>query len=171
METRSTLQVSNSAPDRLSSQQQVQNIKRYSKHLYDYYWHALNKNKLSPNRFIVFGRGRSGSYALQTLLNSLPNVRCDGEILARHVLFPYTYILAKCAYSKANTYGCKILTPHIKWVQNLTDRDNFIRYLNEQGFKIIYLKRENVLFHALSNVRARVFGFHKKSLTSLHRRS
>lgn len=125
-------------------------------------WYFLNKEKLSPVRFIVFSQGRSGSAALESLLNSLPNMLCEEEILRKPVPLPYVHVLAKCAYSRADIYGCKILTSHVKWVQNLADRENFIRLLYKRDFKIIYLKRENLVLKALSNIRARVYGFHKK---------
>lgn len=137
-------------------------VKRYKNHIYNLLRYRLTKNELSPVRFIIFGRGRSGSTALVSLLNSLQNVYCDGEILNQPVIFPFSHVLAKCANSGANIYGCKILSYQIKSVQPIANRKNFIGRLYKRGFKIIYLKRENLVYHALSNIRARVYGFHKK---------
>lgn len=69
--------------------------------------------------------------------------------------------MAKCAQSRASIYGCKILSYQIKEVQPIKAPMAFVKRLHERGFQIIYLKRDNLVQHGLSNMRARVFGFHK----------
>jgi len=137
-------------------------ILRYRRHIQEVLQYKFTNNKMTPTRFIVFGRGRSGSTALVDLLDSVPNVWCDGEILCQRVLFPYAHVLAKCGNSKESIYGCKILSYQIRDVQPLANPQSFIQNLYKKGFKIIYLKRDNLLYHALSNIRARAFGFHNK---------
>lgn len=125
--------------------------------------YRIINNKLSSTRFVIFGRGRSGSTALVSLLNSIPKIHCEGEILNKPVMFPSSHVLAKCGNSRSNIYGCKILSYQIKDVQPINDREGFIRLLHKNGFKILYLRRENLIHHALSNIRARKFGFHTKN--------
>lgn len=136
-------------------------IKRYSTHLPRTLWYHLRKPPLAPTRFIIFGRGRSGSTTLVSLLDSVPDLQCDGEILGRYVPFPHTHLLTCCARSKAAVYGCKLLSYQVRDLQPLANRPKFITQLAQQGFKIIYLRRENLILHALSNIRARNYGFHK----------
>jgi LPS sulfotransferase NodH len=117
---------------------------------------------LAPNRFIVFSCGRAGSSTLVSLLNSLPAVYCDSEILFHRTLFPYTHVHATCARSGAQNYGCKILTYQIRDIQPIRNRETFLNRLYNDGFKILYLKRNNLLFYALSNIRARATEFHQR---------
>lgn len=141
----------------------IPQVTRYIRHIRDVSRYKLKEDKLSPNRFVIFGRGRSGSTALVSLLDSLPNLYCDSEILNQRVLFPFSHILAKCAKSNAETYGCKILSYQIKTVQPIPNQAEFLNRLHDNEFKIIYLKRENLIYHALSNIRARQFGYHTKT--------
>jgi LPS sulfotransferase NodH len=137
---------------------------RNTGYLYNQMKYRLQRTTLSPVRFVIFGRGRSGSTTLVSLLNELPSVACDGEILSQPVLNPLSHVLAKCANSKSAVYGCKILSYQVQSVQPIPERASFLSELADAGFKVIYLKRENLVFHALSNMRARQFGFHRLSV-------
>ncbi|MBX2865386.1 MAG: hypothetical protein KTR27_17685 [Leptolyngbyaceae cyanobacterium MAG.088] len=117
---------------------------------------------MSPVRFVLFGRGRSGTTALVSLLDNVKDIHCDGEILSRPVLLPQLYLQSCCANSHANVYGCKILSYHIRDVQPILKRRRFLNRLDNAGFKIIHLQRRNLFLHALSNLKARVFGFYQK---------
>ncbi|HUP91365.1 MAG TPA: hypothetical protein VM074_03890 [Solimonas sp.] len=140
-----------------------QAARRQGSHLWGLLRRGLQQPPLSPIRFVIFGRGRSGSTALVSLLNSLPQVRCEGEILHHPVPFPRAHVLARCANSGSAAYGCKILSYQVLRVQRIRQRDDFVRRLHRDGFSILYLKRENLIYHALSNIRARAYGFHVRS--------
>ena len=116
-------------------------------------------------QFIIFGRGRSGSTALVSLLNCLPEVYCDGEILDQPVLWPQAYIKAHTVKAQVNIYGCKILSYQLRDLQRIEQGSDFLHQLTQLGFQIIYLRRENLLNHAISNIRARSFGFHQGKST------
>ncbi|MDV3351068.1 hypothetical protein QGP82_20345 [Leptothoe sp. LEGE 181152] len=118
----------------------------------------------ASKQFIIFGRGRSGSTALVSLLNCLPDVCCDGEILAQPVLWPQLYLKAKAASAQASVYGCKVLSYQLRNIHSIQQRSHFLYELSQAGFHILYLRRENLLDHAISNIRARNFGFHKSRL-------
>jgi LPS sulfotransferase NodH len=122
---------------------------------------VMTGRRLSPIRFVVFARARSGSTALMSLLEALPEAHCDGEILNTPVPFPRTFVRACCARSGSPVYGCKVLSYQVANVQPLRHRTEFVRRLSEDGFKIVHLKRENLVEHAVSQIRAREFGFHR----------
>ena len=134
------------------------------------YWHVqalvahFSKRSLPSPRFILFGRGRSGTTVLVNLLNSLPHLQCEGEILHNYVPFPRLHVQGRSARSKASGYGGKILSYQIRDVQTALDApDTFLQTLNQKdGFRILYLRRKNLLRHALSNIRARHEQFHRK---------
>jgi LPS sulfotransferase NodH len=133
------------------------------RHLKQVVRHRASRDGLRPVRFVIFGRGRSGSTMLVSLLDSLPGVHCDGEILHRRVQFPRQHVHAMCAESSRAAYGCKILSYQLLTVQPLRRRTEFIRRLAHDGFDILYLTRENVVEHAVSNIRARQLGFHQSA--------
>lgn len=124
---------------------------------------VVNRGRLAPVRFVLFGRARSGTTALVRLLDSLPHVRCDGEILNPPVWFPYARLLAGCSNSHARIYGCKVLSYQVRLFRDDALRNEFVRRLTGDGFRIVYLKRENLIFHALSQIRARDHGFEMSS--------
>lgn len=119
-------------------------------------------------RFVLFGRGRSGTTALVSMLDAVPGVRCEGEVLHDWVPYPRRHVLGRSARIGEAVYGCKILSYQLRDVQCLPgDGTGFIRRLHEEhGFSILYLRRMNLLRHALSNVRARKETFHRKKSDS-----
>lgn len=118
----------------------------------------------SSRRFVIFGRGRSGTTALVSLLNALPGVWCEGEILRNCLPFPHLHVRGRSALSREPVYGCKILSYQVRDVQRtLRAPTDFLRTLHyDDGFRILYLRRANLLRHALSNIRARAEGFSRK---------
>ncbi|MEA5462453.1 hypothetical protein [Leptothoe sp. PORK10 BA2] len=124
--------------------------------------YLLHRPPLSPVRFVLFGRGRSGTTVLVSLLDSVKSIQCDGEILSRPVLLPQLYVQSCCAKASTEAYGCKILSYHIRDVQPLLRRRHFLHQLDKVGFKIIHLQRRNLFYHALSNLKARVSGYYQK---------
>lgn len=127
------------------------------------YRRALGR-RLPARRFVVFGRGRSGSTLLVDLLNSHPSVHCDGEILKSPVpfLFPLTFVDCHAKISTADVYGFKLLTYQIKDDQKINDNQLFFDKLADRGYDLIYLYRRNLLEHAVSNIMARRHGFHSR---------
>jgi LPS sulfotransferase NodH len=124
----------------------------------------LSGRSAPETKFILFGRGRSGTTALVSLLDALPSVRCEGEILHDYVPFPYVHVLGRSAWAASPTYGCKILSYQIRDVQRALDAptDVLKRLHDDNGFHVLDLRRTNLLRHALSNIRARRERFHQK---------
>jgi LPS sulfotransferase NodH len=115
-------------------------------------------------RFILFGRGRSGTTALVSLLNALPSVRCEGEILHDYVPFPFVHVRGRSRRARCAGYGCKILSYQLRNIQSAFDAPRTVlRELHHRhGFDLLYLRRTNLLRHALSNIRARRDQFHRQ---------
>lgn len=124
--------------------------------------YKVTRATLPENRFIIFGEGRCGSTALVSRLGSLNGVHCDNEVLAFKVPYPYQHMLMAASRSSTEVYGCKVLAFHMRDLQPIKERDGFIKKLHEDGFKIIHLRRQNLIHHAMSNIRANKFGYHQQ---------
>lgn len=129
------------------------NLKRYK----NYLW---NQPPLPKKRFIIFGRGRSGSTLLVSLLNAHSQIYCDGEILHDWVSFPHLHINVCASVCPRPIYGFKLLSYQIRDIQPIINPTQFLSHLHREGYLIIYLSRQNLLAHALSNINARKQKFH-----------
>jgi hypothetical protein len=126
-----------------------ESVKGYAREMY-FYASYLVKPKHNPQKkFLVFGLPRSGTTLLVSLLDSHPQVYCEGEILLRKVLNPKTYIRCRAALSKNEVYGFKLLSSHFRFHQGVDPR-RFIADLHQDGYKIINLRRKNILRATLS---------------------
>jgi hypothetical protein len=94
------------------------------------------------------------------LLNSSPEIHCDGEILRYKVPLPKLYARACSMKSKKSIYGFKVKLIHLTADQKLKNPEQFMADMHEQGWKIIYLKRTNVLRQEVSLQMT----FHRKTL-------
>ncbi|MEZ4826292.1 MAG: hypothetical protein R3C61_08355 [Bacteroidia bacterium] len=125
------------------------------------------KPKARPKeKFVIFGTGRSGSTLLVSLLNSNSQVFCDNEIYHRKVLFPQLSRKARTRLGNKEVYGFKCLTYQVGKILGYArdDQHLFLRKLTREGYKIIYLERENALRQGLSNLYARYRNqFHSNS--------
>jgi LPS sulfotransferase NodH len=117
------------------------------------------KGLLSPRqhdpRFVVYCRGRDGSTLLVDLLNQLPEVQCDGEILHARVLAPRLYVRCCQAIAPGEAYGFKLLSHHLTHIQRVSDPAAFLRHLDSSGYRIIHLRRRNLLRQVLSSLYVR----------------
>lgn len=107
--------------------------------------------------FVVFGQSRSGSTLLRSLLNAHPDVACDVELYRGFTPFPYHFHRAVRRRSTAPVWGFKLFVHHLDRDQGIAPRP-FLASLHEQGYSILYLKRENVVRHALSQFLRRATG-------------
>lgn len=122
---------------------------------------AVWRPRPAETRFVIFGQGRSGSTLLVSLLGSHGRTHCDGEILYSRLRFPRAFIDASAALHRGRIYGFKLLSYQLRDVQRLARPEAFLRGLGEDGFRILYLRRRNLLRHALSNLYARETEFHR----------
>jgi LPS sulfotransferase NodH len=133
------------------------------------------------NRFVIFSMGRTGSTLLANLLNSHPQIACDGEIFTpsrwprklrpiarfwqRH---PFPYL----AYRRVRTflrnhktiYGFKLHTKPDG--SQLSDPGGFLHAAVQGGWKIIHLQRRFLFDQVISGTVAwqtgRYFGNQSK---------
>ncbi len=108
--------------------------------------------------FVVFGQARSGSTLLVRLLQSHPQIQCDGEIFGRDRWrrgvrkplgklikgFPEPYLFWKSTMSRRDAYGFKLL------VNQIATPSRTIRTIHERGWQIIHIQRRSLFDQALS---------------------
>ena len=115
--------------------------------------------------FIVFAQGRSGSTLLEDLLSSHPKINRAREVLGklprRQNLFLWAE--AQSRRSAKEIWGFKAKIYQISDNQR-TDPARFLQTLRQHGWKIIYLRRRNLVSQGVSNfVRVRRGQPHKKN--------
>ncbi len=110
--------------------------------------------KSNPNnRFVIFTVGRSGSGVLVNLLQSHTSIHCDDELFQRKLFSPLLYLRAKEQLSKQDVYGFKLNTYHFR-IQKTEDPVQLVAEINNNGYKIINLRRRNLLRQAISHMYA-----------------
>lgn len=131
--------------------------------------------------FVIFGMGRTGSTLLASLLNSHPQICCDGELFhARRRLlnrfwrrYPLSYLAYRQQYTKwvrhKVAYGFKLHTK-LRGDQ-IVHTDRFLKTAAHQGWKIIHLQRahlfDQVISGFLANQTGRYFGDQRQQESSV----
>ena len=113
---------------------------------------------IPKTKFIIFGQGRSGSTLLKKLLNSHPEINCEGELLnvkdnyVTHPLlvkaankFPYHFFQLRSAFSPKPIYGFTLLYYQI--YQPL----QVLMKLQREGWKFIHIYRNNHFLQSISH--------------------
>lgn len=126
--------------------------------LFTYIYPWLVKLTIPDKKFVIFALARTGSKLLGDLMKCHPDVYCDKEILkTTNLLLPERYILARAALQRKSVYGF-----HLKVQQLLSvKRMDGIRYfldLPSKGWKIVYMKRDNLLHATISILVAKQTG-------------
>lgn len=105
-------------------------------------------------RFVIYGQGRSGSSLLLDLVCSHPEIHRESEIFNRKVagrlLSPWRYMNARAVVSPKPVYACKLKIYQLTEDQGVEDPAAFLRRLHEEGWRIVYLVRENLFRKSLS---------------------
>ncbi|MEO1081553.1 MAG: hypothetical protein AAFY29_18485 [Pseudomonadota bacterium] len=106
-------------------------------------------------RFVIFSRARSGSTLLVDLMNSSPDLFCDGELLVEKPLFPRQFIRSRASVRRESVYGFKLLSYQMFEVLPERYRFSLLPWLSRaQGYRIVYLRRRDTLAQEVSNVLA-----------------
>jgi LPS sulfotransferase NodH len=121
-------------------------------------------------RFVIVAQGRTGSTLLSDLLRSHELIDCDGELFLHWRWFPEQYVLRRMKATVKPVYGFKLLTYQPEGVLGFSSLTPILDWLQSNGFRIIYLRRDNVLRHALSQLSARVNQFSQRGESDLERR-
>jgi len=109
-------------------------------------------------RFVIVCGPRTGSELLRELLDSFPDVQCEGELLQRGKRWPIAYLNGRAALGGFGhrAWGCKVLDSHLH--ESLVDShppgDRLLPALVGDGWKIIHLRRRDLLAQALSFLHA-----------------
>lgn len=110
----------------------------------------------SEVRFLIFGQGRTGSTLLEFLLDSHPDITCQGEILAWRRIAPEGFLDRKSRGHGTRAYGCHVKPHHhLRQAQGIDDLRGFAERMHERGWVLLHLWRENTLQHVLSGYFAR----------------
>ncbi|HEU5152457.1 MAG TPA: Stf0 family sulfotransferase [Iamia sp.] len=109
--------------------------------------------------FVVLTSGRSGSELLRSLMGAHPLVYHDVEILDRDVWFPHRWVASRRARHRDRAWGFKVkLQDLTRFQRPALDPARFLGALADDGYRIIHLRRENVVLQSLSVLRARATG-------------
>jgi LPS sulfotransferase NodH len=121
------------------------------------------------DKFLIYTMGRSGSTLLQELLSLLPSVDCEGELLASRIETSDPFQLLKqkslaSLSSGSSRWGFKVKTSHVQG--NGLEPQAFLERLYKEGWKLIHLRRSNLLNLCLSfmyaNQSGRWFSYRSK---------
>jgi len=129
-----------------------------------YALYHLRRGRLPHNRFVVFAQGRTGSTVLVDLMNSHPDIFMFGEIMQYNVIKnlrnPRKWAEGLATLSRQPVAGFKVKVYQLEKTQR-QDPGKVLNDLHEGGWKIIYLRRTNLLRHAISDLRSEKTGhFH-----------
>lgn len=131
------------------------------------YYHDLTK-KLSPEqkRVVIYGQGRTGSTLLESLLVSTGYFTEHGELLTTkfgEVKYPLKFIRGMAKSANPNGFIFHLKPYHLyRDRKNSVEPADFLKALQNEGWFIIHLKRENKMRHALSNIIAKKRGSYHK---------
>lgn len=115
-------------------------------------------------KYVIVTQSRCGTGLLATLMEQHPDILVDGEVfnknLHRKVRSPRLFLKARSKRAiplNKKVYGFKLKYHHLVLHQEMSDQEaqRYILDLYEQGWKFIYLRRNNLLRRALSGVVAR----------------
>lgn len=120
---------------------------------------ALRARYPAPgSKFMIFAQGRSGSTLLTSTLDRHPDIRCDDEILIVPRALPRRFVEIAARQAPAQAYGFHVKITQLHAWQRIHDISGFLRDMEENGWQIIYLWRDNLLRQAVSNVFAEAAG-------------
>lgn len=126
--------------------------------------------KLPKARFVIFAQGRTGSTLLTSTLDTHPQITCKDEILGQPRAFPIRFVENAARASGAECFGFHVKIYQLTSWQRVEDVHGWLSSLQARGWKILYLRRENLLRHVVSNVFAEAAGaWHHRSGETIKR--
>ncbi len=103
--------------------------------------------------FLIFGRPRSGTTLLVRLLDQVPGIRSDGELLHYGAISPLGLLSRLPRRAGAAAYGVKLLSYQLTEVQQIRRPLAFFDRVRDMGYRVIHLRR-NTWAQTLSLARA-----------------
>lgn len=107
---------------------------------------------------IVYAQGRSGSTLLGDLLGCHPEIVYEDEILYDPVRFPRAFVLAQRARHPRSWYAFHVKPYQLSEDQRVADQARWLRSMARLGWRIVHLRRTNLVHQVLSNARAQAAG-------------
>lgn len=107
-----------------------------------------------PPGFVLFAQGRSGSTLLGELLGCHPSVYFAGELLAAPVGSPRRRVDMVRWRHPRHVVGFHVKIYQLTDVQQVADPGAWLRAVHSRGWRVIALRRENLLRQVLSNMTA-----------------
>ena len=124
-------------------------------------------------RFVIVCGPRTGSELLRELLDSLPGVRCEGELLQRAPGWPLAYLNGRAVLGGRGgaAWGCKVLDSHLHLglAQSRPPGDRLLAELVAGGWSIVNLRRRDLLAQALSYAHAMQDQWHFRAASRFDR--
>jgi hypothetical protein len=128
-----------------------ESFRRYGREVRTYLASLLPAREVAC--FVIFAQGRTGTWLLRDLLNSHPKVQCDKEILQQRVLLPMRCVKGHVRCSARTVYGFHVQINQLLSTQPCDPYD-FMHALDNQGWHILYLKRNDIVRQSLSTMIA-----------------
>jgi hypothetical protein len=113
----------------------------------------LRAGQAPASRFLIFAQGRTGTWLMTHFLNDHPAIQCDKEILMSRKLAPLRYMAARSRLCGGKVYGCHVQINQLLAAQRVEPRA-FLRQVAEEGWRILYLKREDIVRQSISTIIA-----------------
>ena len=130
--------------------------------------HALRPRP--PVRFVIFAQGRTGSTLLTSTLDAHSQIACRDEILGLPRAMPQRFVENAARGSGARAFGFQVKIYQLTSWQRVDDVGGWLAAMRDRGWKILYLRRENLLRHVVSNVFAEAAGtYHHRDGTQTSR--
>lgn len=111
-----------------------------------------------PRRCLLFAQGRTGSTLFGELLDSHPAIHFDHEILRAKVPSVRLWVAGERRRHPASVYGFHVKIYQLTDVQGIDDPATWLRQMAARGWRVLSLRRRNVLRHVLSNMAINATG-------------
>lgn len=111
-----------------------------------------------PRRCLLFAQGRTGSTLFGELLDSHPEMHFAHEILRAKVPSVRLWVAGERRRHPTLVYGFHVKIYQLTDVQGVADPARWLRRMADQGWRVLSLRRRNVLRHVLSNLAINATG-------------
>jgi len=107
-----------------------------------------------PQKFLLFAQGRTGSTLLGDLLGGHPDVFFGHEIFQQRVRSPQLQVAWLRGRHARHVVGFHVKIYQLTDTQGVADPGAWLRRMSSRGWRVVTLRRENLLRHVLSNMTA-----------------
>lgn len=117
------------------------------------YLQSFLRGKKPSSCFLIFAQGRTGTWLMYHFLNAHPAIACEKEILMSRKWFPTNYVQKRSQLVGGKIYGCHVQINQLLHTQSIQPA-SFLMQLNTLGWKIIYMRRKDIVRQSISNLLA-----------------